>query len=118
MAGIAATYMSYSVGKEIITEEVYAHLETTTNSRANHIKTFLREHGQYIQVFAKDIVFRELLIVDKSSSDYSEKFERANKQIKSIAAISYEINEIFVLDSDGKIVATSHTLEAVLSPRL
>lgn len=97
----------------ILTENVYSHLKTAAESKADHVEMFLHEHEQAILTLSDDIVFRELLITDKSSPDYNEKFERLNKQLNSIVAINHEFNEIFVLDSDGKIIATSHTLEEI-----
>lgn len=105
-------YFNYMYGN-ILTEKIYSHLQTAVESKADHVEMFLHEHKQAVLTLSDDIVFRELLTTDKSKSGYKEKFERANKQLESIVAINDEFNEVFILDSDGKIAATSHTLEEI-----
>ena len=78
----------YTYSKDSIEQGVYAHLETTAHSRADHIKSFLEEQKEKIETAA---THQELSI----------------EELKTIADINDEFYELFVLDSKGKIIASS-----------
>ena len=42
IGSIFGTYFNYSTTNEILTEQVYHHLETTAQSRADHVDEFLK----------------------------------------------------------------------------
>ena len=84
----SATYLSYQSANELLTEQVYAHLETTTQSKANHIETFFKKQKDKIMIAA---THQEL----------------TNEELKELVDINSDYTEMFVLDSNGIIVSSS-----------
>ena len=101
---VGAVFYNYNEINKILTKQVYSHLETTAQSRAHHIETFLEEEKQEVRILSNDVIFEELFMVDKSSPEYSERYERLKKQINNIMEIDGGIHELFVIDKTGKIV--------------
>ena len=85
---IAHTYINFQTTNEVLTEEVYEHLETTTQSRAHHIEHFIEEQKNKILIAA---THQEL----------------SNEELKEIRDTNREYTQMCVLNSNGKIIACS-----------
>lgn len=88
LGGLFGMYFNYLNTNEILTEQVYNHLKTTAQSRAQHIEYFLDEQKDKIQTVA---TYQEL----------------TNEELKEIRDINEEFYELFVLNSNGKVIASS-----------
>jgi len=83
-----AIYSYGSLESNILEERVLEHLRTTAQSRANHIEDFISEHKSQVLIAA---THQEL----------------SNEELREIKKISGSFYEIFVLDSNGKIITSS-----------
>ena len=88
IGSITHTYINFQATNEILTEGVYEHLETTTQSRAHHIEHFIEEQKNKILIAA---THQEL----------------TNEELKEIRDTNQEYTQMCVLDSNGKIIACS-----------
>ncbi|MCK5212740.1 MAG: hypothetical protein KAQ74_02355, partial [Dehalococcoidia bacterium] len=59
--GTAGVLVTNTVAGDILTRQVNSHLETTTQSRARHIDTYLLSEKQRIEQFAESVVTNNLL---------------------------------------------------------
>ncbi len=85
-------YFNYTGSKQVLTEQTNDYLETIAKSRANHIEDFLEEHKHMVELLA-------------FSTEYSE--------LNEIIKIHPEFYEVFILDENGKVVATSNPEEEI-----
>ena len=106
ITGAATITISKIFSKNIVEQEVYNHLETAAESRANHIETLLNEYKQTAERMATGIHFRN--IVDPSK-DYDQSIEQINRRINTIMHSSVDISRIRILDKKGIVIASSHT---------
>ncbi|MCP3686430.1 MAG: hypothetical protein GY861_27650 [bacterium] len=83
-----ATYFYYQNGDETLTEHTWYHLETAAQSRAHHVTSFLDDVQHSLEIAA-------------THSDLS------NDELRAIADIEKSFDEVFLLDSSGKAVASS-----------
>ena len=94
IGSFAGQFISYNNVGNILAEQVYYHLETTAQSRAEHVKTLLRELKQNIEIAA---THQEL----------------TNEELKEIMEINEGYYEVFVLDKDGKVMTTTNPEEEI-----
>ncbi len=101
-------YFNYIGSKQVLIEEVNFHLETTVQSRANHINDFLEREKESLEVLARDHHFSDLLLgLTERSPLYGElNFDHYEEVLGSVKHEGYY--EIFVLDENGKVVTTSN----------
>jgi len=102
--GIGTIVVSYSVSKGIVTGEVYARLETTAQSRADHIETTLSNHREFVEMMAVGNAFVD--VVDESKN-YTWRMEQINRRITNTRKICEDICGIMVLDTNGTVIASS-----------
>ncbi len=101
VTGIVAITSSYIVSKQMIEDEIYHHLESTTISRAHHIETLLDEEAELVKTFATSKVFVEVFT--------TQNLTPAIQRIKTLINIHEVISRIRVLDKQGKVVVSSHS---------
>ena len=51
-----AASVFYITAKKNLQDGIYAHLNTTAQSRANHIETFLNEHTKIVTIMADSVL--------------------------------------------------------------
>lgn len=94
----------YITVKNEIEEQIFDHLMTAAQSRADHLETFLEEQKETVEQIAVIPTFKELLITSKNNLAYNQKLEQ------TIEALDYNIHEeffeIFLLDKNGTIVSS------------
>jgi len=88
IVNFGATYSYGVLEKEILEEKVLEHLETTAQSRVNHINEFLSKQKKIVKIAAthKELSYEEL---------------------QKIRDTTLAFSEVFVMDSSGKIIASS-----------
>ncbi len=94
LVSIIGGYYNYSNMNKLLKEQVYYHLETTSQSRADHVEAFLTEQKHGVKIIA---THKEL------TSD----------KLIEIESIDNHFYELFTLDSDGKVIATTNPKEEV-----
>ncbi len=70
ITGVATTIVSETVSEHIVGEGIKAHLETTAQSRANHIESFLDSGKKNALQLSESIVIERLLTSNKTDEDY------------------------------------------------
>lgn len=111
ITGIVAAVVSQTVAKNIAEQEVYNHLETTAESKKNHVQTFLKGEKELIKQLAESLVVKQLLLADKNDEDYTQKFNVALERFESTVWRAEYTYDIFVLDKDGIVVVSTEEEE-------
>ena len=106
LVGMVAIMVDHSLSRDIVEQEIYEHLETTAQSRTEHIETVLKGYEQTTETLAVGNAFRD--VVDESK-DYTWRVEQANRRIESTIQAYDEISRIKILDKNGTVIASSHT---------
>ena len=97
----------YVETRKSLQNAIFAHLATTVHSRAQHIETFLKTQRNRMIQLSQSIVLRNCLFTDKQSSPYSKSCNNAIKRLQRTEKVFKAVSEIFVLDTNGKIVLSS-----------
>ena len=105
VTGVTMILVSQSITGNMLEDEVYLHLESTAQSRADHIETVLNEYKELTGMMAVGNDFRD--VVD-GSKDYAWRMDQANRRIKNTIEAHNEISRIRVLDANGTVIASSH----------
>ena len=105
ITGMTAILIGRTVSTSIIEEQVSNNLETTAQSRANHIGTVLGEYDQGTALLSVEGVFRD--VVDESKN-HTRSIGAANLRINSAIQAHEAISGIRVMDKNGAVVVSSH----------
>jgi PAS domain S-box-containing protein len=106
----------YIIAKKSLEDRIYAHLETTAQSRAHHIETYLEEHKKLTKILANDILLKNTLkaIIDNrqdSTSNIEHKeiatVDVVGAQLKEIIKSDEHFYEIRIMTLDGKIAVST-----------
>jgi len=107
LVGISSTLISRNIAIKIIKQQTTDNLINTTQSRAEHIKTFLDLEKEAVKQLSEGIVIRELLLSTGDEEDYSLKFDKVMQRLQNTALIGEYTYDAFVLDAKGTIIASS-----------
>ncbi len=106
ITGMAAILIGRTVSTSIIEEQVSTNLETTAQSRANHIGTVLGAYNHETGTLSVGTSFRN--IVDKRRNR-THCIGIANLRINNTIQAHEDISGIRILDKNGTVVASRHT---------
>ena len=104
VTGVATIVVSQSITGDMLKQGVYVHLESTAQSRADHIETVLTGYNKLTEMLAAGNSFRD--VVDESK-EYTWRMEQVNRRMKSVQEGHDEISRIRVLDKNGTVIASS-----------
>jgi C4-dicarboxylate-specific signal transduction histidine kinase len=111
VTGLALTAIAgsafYTISVNNLKDAIFRHLETTAESRALHIETFLNMQKERIIQLSQSIVLENFLRTNQQDPDYMDKFDMAERRLESTEKVSKYIDEVFVLNAKGKTVASS-----------
>lgn len=97
--GFVSSSQLRKLGEESISE--------INNAKAHEIITFLNGEKEVILSLSASTVFRDFLKLSEGSSQYNtEKIRTEQRLVRSIGSVT-QIQELFILDKNGKIVASS-----------
>ena len=102
IGGIGGVYYFYSQYNEVMVEQVYSHLESVAQSRAEHVKTFLGEK----KILAENLALIgkvEQGLLDPSEANIIVINERLQKTTDSVDSIL----SMGLLDKNGILVAST-----------
>lgn len=105
VTGVTMILVSQSITGDMLEDEVYRHLESTAQSRADHVETVLKGYKELTIRMAVGNAFSD--VVD-GSKDYAWRMEQVNRWIKNTIEARDEISRIRVLDANGTVIASSH----------
>ena len=104
----AVGYITYINYEKILTQQVYDHLATAAQSRANHIRTYLSDQKLNVKSLAdSSVVFRDLLVLDKTNPLYAERLDKTKQRLISAVNSDPNFYSNFLLDKNGKVLASS-----------
>ncbi|MEA3490228.1 MAG: ATP-binding protein [Candidatus Omnitrophota bacterium] len=106
LTGIGVS-VAYIVVSHALKNESFNHLCTTVQSRTHHLETFLETGRDQIRQLAESIVIERLLSASAEGEDYSRKLNDATQRLKGTAARREYSYDVFVLNKNGVIVASS-----------
>ena len=104
ITSMAAILIGRTVSTSIIEEQVSNNLETTAQSRANHIGTVLGEYDQETALLSVESAFRD--VVDESKN-HTRSVWIANLRIDSAIQAHEAISGTRVMDKNGTVVVSS-----------
>ncbi|MEA3560087.1 MAG: cache domain-containing protein [Candidatus Thermoplasmatota archaeon] len=105
ISSMAGILISRSVAKDMIEDEIYNHMETTSQSRANHIKAVLNEHEELVGMISTGNAFIDMV---NEGKNFTIGLEAANRRINSLLQSHEKISRIRVLNRNGTVIASSH----------
>ena len=85
-------YASYLSAKNVLVEQTNEYFETIAVSKAHHINDFLEEHEHMVELLA---------------------FLTGDSELNEIIRIHPEFYEVFILDKNGKVAATTNPEEEI-----
>jgi HAMP domain-containing protein len=94
-----------TVSKDATEDQIYAHLETTVQSRAHHIETFLNDKKIFTEELALIGEIERILLANKSDSDYNDKIEAVNERLQKTVNYVEGVLSIVVMDKLGIVIA-------------
>jgi len=105
---VVAAYYLFLNSEDALTAEVYDHLTTAAQSRAEHIKTYLNEEKHIAKIMANSLVVRNFLEALSNGTPPTEKeVQDVQTRLEGLLNISEGYNEVFVLDKGGVVIASS-----------
>ena len=111
VAGTAITAVNHIITRSMTEDNIYDHMNTAAESRANHIKTFLDDEKEAIKQLSKSIVIERLLLTDKDDPNYSRIRDDVALRLKNTAKIRKYVYNVFVLNRNGIIIASSEKID-------
>jgi PAS domain S-box-containing protein len=100
-------YAMYLQSEKVITSEIYAHLDTATKSKSEHIKTYLNDAKKEAEVMSNSIVIATFLESEKNDTDYQSKMASAQKRVDQVLATEPGYDEVFVIGNNSQVVLTT-----------
>jgi len=107
VVSITCILISRNISTNIIKKQITNNLINTTQSRAEHIKTFLELEKEAINQLSESVVIEQLLLSKKEEEDYFKKLDEVIRRLKYTAQIGKNTYDVFVLDKKGTIIASS-----------
>jgi len=107
LVGISSILISRYIATNIITQQITNNLINTTQSRAEHIKTFLNLEKEAVKQLSVGIVIEELLQSKKEEVDYLQKYNKVTNRLNNTVQVEKYTYDVFVLDKRGAIVTSS-----------
>ena len=111
IASVTTIGISEIISKNIVEQEVYNHLLTTADSRADHIETFLETEKEAVEQLSVSIVIEQFLSAEKDDPDYTQKRNVVMRRLNDTADVRKDTESIFVLDKNGIIVASNKEMD-------
>ncbi len=102
-----ATFYSYFYSAENLKERIFAHLETTAQSRAHNIETQLEMEKELIQSIALIGKIEKLLLTSGNDSSYDEQVLAVNERLQKIVNSIDHVLSVRVLDKDNILIAST-----------
>ena len=99
--------VSRNIATNIIRQQITYNLISITLSRAEHIKTLLDLEKEATKMLSESMVISEFLSSTKEEEDHQIKFSKVMQRFKNIGQTIEDIDNIFILDAQGIIIASS-----------
>jgi len=91
----------------LVNKNINAYLISSNRARAEHIRTYIQEKETTSVILAAASVYRDLLKEPVDSSQYPIIKGKVDKRLQRTLEADPQINESFIIDSKGKVIASS-----------
>lgn len=101
----------YTIGvfaNRALKNDAFTQVTETNGSKVENIRTFLKSEKEVMASLGASTVFRTFLQQDPNSSQYWTQKEISTQRLDRSAISIGQINELFILDKNGKIVASTN----------
>ncbi len=107
IVGGTTLFISRTVSKSIVEEQIYLHLETVAHSRAKSVEAFLEMESETVSQLSGSTVIRKLLLADKGHEDYARRFDDVQERLRRTAGLGRYTYSLLVLNKGGIVVAST-----------
>jgi PAS domain S-box-containing protein len=107
---LVGTFVIYKVDKTLTTQ-IKDSLSLISKIKSEKIIIFLQHQREMSQLMAGSQVFRDFLKEDGTSINYKFKKEQAKIRLARSIGVDKNINEMFILDKNGKVVLSTDTTQ-------
>jgi PAS domain S-box-containing protein len=104
-----ATPILYIIERDNLKEAIFDHLNTTTQSRARHIETFLAANKAAIEQLSESAVIKRFLLTSKDDESYSRNLNDVMVRLEDTIDVAEYFYNLFVLNKDGIIVVSTES---------
>ena len=105
----------YVVERRDLRNAVFAHLDTASEARVDHINGLLEMQEAIVRQLSQSIVLEEFLSTKRQSPDYAEKFKIATEELERTQKANKKLfYECFLLNKEGRVVASSNKVRVGL----
>ena len=111
IVGGATLFISRTVSKSIVEQQIYRNLEIVAQSRAKSIEAFLELENETASQLSGSTVIRKLLLADKGQEDYVRKFDDVQERLRRTASLGRYTYSLLVLNKRGIVVASTYPAE-------
>jgi PAS domain S-box-containing protein len=101
------TYYLYLNSNEVLLNQIYGHLETAANSRANHVETYMEQNIERLKLVTSRTALRESL-KSYNLTGNREELAKITKIIKDAKEPVGEFERICVVGLDGVVLASTN----------
>ena len=107
VVGITCILISRNIATNIIKEQITNNLINATQSRTEHIETFLDLEKEAVKQLSESIVIKELLLSTEEEESYPVKFNKVMQRLQNTVQVGEYTYDSFVLNTKGTIIASS-----------
>ncbi len=113
IASFGSIFFYYNSAEGVLIEQTNIYFEAIAQSRANHVRDYLEQEKEKINVLVRDPHFSDLLLAlsERTTGHGEYNIEHFQEVIESFKR--GEFYEVFVLDINGKMVATTNPEEEI-----
>ena len=104
----AVSFAAYRIAQDGLERQISAHLESVAQSRAAHVRTFVRQHREMIRIAATSRVLRAgLRSLEAGDADRAAVVRDLNTRLRHYNDPDGDVYEMFLLDRHGQVVAST-----------
>ena len=103
---VFSTWLTANSMKKEAMNSTAKSLTAIANSRAAHVENFLKEQVEKVELIKIGNNYKKLLKMTLNDPDYQALYAEIEKRL--INSVHKEMNEIFILDKDGKILVSTN----------
>lgn len=109
---VAAFVGIYSTN--LVKGNIYSYLQSNNQARAEHVQTFIRDQKVTATILAAASVYRDFLKEPVKGPGYLNLKNKIDQRFVRTLEADPQINEVFILDRNGKVIASSDSLQVGL----
>lgn len=101
-------FILYEISARSLKREISAHFQTTTQSRKDHIITYISLLKSSLSQLSKSVLAESLLTTAEGDPRYKGVFDQVQKRLSWTESADPSLKEISLINSTGKVVASTN----------